>query len=50
MKLHGNAKTSPHIRETMVRRVLEQAEPAKEAFGEDWQKPPKVWMFVAWQR
>ncbi len=30
MNLHGNAKTSPHIRETMVRRVLEQAEPAKE--------------------
>jgi len=30
MNLHGNAKTSPHTRETMVRRVLEQAEPAKE--------------------
>jgi len=30
MKLHGNAKTSPHGRETMVRRILEQAEPAKE--------------------
>jgi len=30
MNLHGNAKTSPHTREMMVRRVLEQAEPAKE--------------------
>jgi len=30
MNLHGNAKTTPHVRETMVRRVLEQAEPAKE--------------------
>ncbi len=30
MNLHGNSKTSPYIREQMVRRVLEQAEPAKE--------------------
>ncbi len=36
MKLHGNSKTSPYIREQMVRSVLEQAEPAKdtaEIFG-----------------
>lgn len=30
MNLHGNAKTTPHVRETMVRRILEQAEPAKD--------------------
>ena len=30
MNLHGNSKTSPYIREQMVRRLLEQAEPAKE--------------------
>ena len=30
MNLHGNAKTSPYTREMMVRRVLQQAEPAKE--------------------
>ena len=30
MNLHGNSKTSPYIREQMVRRVLERAEPAKE--------------------
>ncbi len=36
MKLHPNAKTTPHIRALMVRRVLQQAKPAKdtaETFG-----------------
>ena len=36
MKLHPNAQTTPHIRALMVRRVLQQAKPAKdtaEAFG-----------------
>lgn len=33
MNLHGNAKTTPYTRELMVRRVLEQAEPAKETAG-----------------
>ena len=30
MQLHGNARTSPYIRREIVRRVLEQAEPAKD--------------------
>lgn len=30
MRLHSNAKTTPYNRELMVRRVLQQAEPAKE--------------------
>ena len=36
MKLHPNAKTTPHIRALMVRRVLQQAKPVKdtaETFG-----------------
>mgnify|MGYP001035133764 CR=1 FL=1 len=36
MKLHPNAKTTPHIRALMVHRVLQQAKPAKdtaETFG-----------------
>ena len=30
MNLHGNAKTTPYIRELMVRRVLQQAEPVQD--------------------
>lgn len=30
MKLHGNARMTPYSRELMVRRVLEQGNPAKD--------------------